>query len=217
MEDSKFEFCLAYRDQIEKLLYHCAECGELPRNRGDQSKRNVPIKRNITWTIKGTSATASWYCSCNGKKTPLTWSTQPFIEETQMRLGNLAVTAAMVVAPIDHTSMHHFAKAIHMPFFSEQTFHLNKRYFVNPAIEELYEKHRNNVLDQVIDAPPKKLDIAIDAQYDSPGYSAEIACETMMDIKTHVWFWHLLSHTKAKLTAFPIEWSFMEQRRLSKK
>lgn len=193
---SEFECCLVYKDQLELLLNRCFACGELPRAPGQFSKKKPlrEVKRNITWTITGTNVTASWYCSCNGGKNSLNWAAQPFIDGTKMRSGNLAVSAAMTVAPIDHTSMDHFAKALNMPFFTEALFHDNKRHFVNPVIEQLYEKHRSDVLDRVIDSPPKKLDIAIDAQYDSPGYSADLACETMMDINTRLILTFAITH-----------------------
>jgi hypothetical protein len=90
VKEIKFEFLLVQLSQLELLLQRCAQCGRLPRGRGKPSKRpSTPklTKRQITWTLRGTCATASWYCNCKDKgKTPIRWSTQVFVEGTRMRI-----------------------------------------------------------------------------------------------------------------------------------
>jgi hypothetical protein len=99
-----------------------------------------------------------------------------------MRAGNLAVTAAMVAAPIDHTSIDHFAKSMRLPMISCRAFHLNKSGYVNSMVKKLYAEHKSLVLEHVTDAPAYPLEIAIDGQYDSVGYSAELECESAMHV-----------------------------------
>lgn len=189
VQNNEFEYCLVSRQELEKLLYFCPHCGARPRKRGRQPKEPPPLQsmnareqRNITWKVKGTNVSAYWKC-CDKSNNQKNWFAQTKIGE--MYSGNLAVCAGMTVAPIDHSSMKHFAKAINMPMISESTFHAHKMLFVNPAISELYFGKQQEVLRQVQGVPPHEIDVAIDAQYDSPGFCAELASETMMDIKSN--------------------------------
>jgi len=98
-----------------------------------------------------------------------------------MRDGNLSVTAAMVAAPIDHSAMKHFSSALRMPMFSKRSFNINKRLYVQPIVKELYLEQQKEVLALVANEP---LNLALDGQFDSPGYSSELCRVTALDVTT---------------------------------
>jgi solute carrier family 8 (sodium/calcium exchanger) len=118
------------------------------------------------------------------------------IEGTETREGNIAVTAAMTAAAIDHPSIRYFSKAINMPMISEWTFFHLKKYYVESSIKEIHSEQKDLILERVIGAPPEPMDIAIaiDAQYDSPGYSAELACETVMHVPSKLILAFAITH-----------------------
>jgi hypothetical protein len=97
----------------------------------------------------------------------------------------------MVAAPIDHVAMSHFYYALQMPLLSNHNYCLNKRLYVQPVIKELYLEQQKEVL-AVVDNEPLKL--AIDGQFDSPGYSSELCRVTALDIATNLVVSFAVSH-----------------------
>lgn len=197
LEDSPYEYFLVSRSQLTQLFQRCLRCGRLPRGRGVPPKRlrkskTPPPRRTLFITTRGTSVTISWYCTCkDGGKNRQSWSTQPLIEGTEMRSGNLSIAAAMVAAPIDYPAMKHFSSSLQMPMFSNVSFYDNKRLYVQPMIKELYLEQQKHVLALVAYEPLK---LALDGQYDSPGYSSELCRVTALDATTNLVVTFAVSH-----------------------
>jgi hypothetical protein len=87
----------------------------------------------------------------------------------------------MVAAPIDYPAMNHFCTALRMPIFSKSSFYDNKRLYVKPIIKCLYLEQQKEVL-ALVDHEPLKL--ALDGQFDGPGYSSELCRVTALDVDT---------------------------------
>src|SRR5690242_19997502 len=98
----KPKFVLVEVEQLELLLQHCHQCGQAPGGRK---------ARTINWTKKGTNMTAVIRCPCQ-KYGRIRWSAQSYIEGTETRTGNLAVTAAAAVAPIGYPDLASFFSSL---------------------------------------------------------------------------------------------------------
>jgi hypothetical protein len=194
-KDVKFEFLLVQLSQLEILLQRCAQCGRLPRGRGKPSKRPMTpkfTKRLINWTLRGTCATASWYCACKDRgKSAIRWSTQVFVEGTRMRQGNIGIAAAMTASPIDYPTGSAFAKAIRMPFLSRASFYEINVHYVSPVIESIFATQQSEIFARM---DPLPLHLAIDGQFDSPGYCSELCRVTAIDVHTRLVLGFAVSH-----------------------
>ena len=98
-------------------------------------------------------------------------------------LGNVAIAAAMAAAPIEHSSMDHFSKALGMAMFVEKTYHRHVHDYFDKAVQVMYEKQKESVLEEILKRK-EPVDICIDGRYDSVGYSAEMAVESVLEVST---------------------------------
>lgn len=155
---------------LEKLLQRCVLCGDLP---GGCSTGKA---RNITWTQSGTSLTATMRCKCKVND-DIRWSTQHFIDGTKTRTGNVAVAAAAQVAPIAYPELFSFFQALSMPIFSKSSFLRLSENYVWPTVEAQYKAQQSQIFTGLADP----VNVALDGQYDSPGYSAELCAVSALD------------------------------------
>ena len=158
IEDDKPTYLIVELSQLKILLQHCHICGKIP---GGRSKGK---SRTINWTRNGTCFTAVTRCLCQ-KDNRIRWSTQKFVEGTETRSANLAITAAAQVAPIGYPDLASFFYALKMPFLSKMHFLRLSKHHVWPSVEFEYRKQQKEIVSGI--ANPIR--IAIDGQYDSPG------------------------------------------------
>lgn len=72
-------------------------------------------------------------------------------------------------------------RAASIPFMSKNRFlHLSKNY-IWPAIEDEYYKRKSDLINSL----PDTINVAVDGNYDSPGYSAELCAVAAIEESTH--------------------------------
>ena len=92
-----------------------------------------------------------------------------------MRHGNLATVAAASVAPVDYPNISAFFRALKMPFITKQSYRTKRRHYVDPVISKVYEEQRCTAMEEAKRCSPDGLAVAMDGQFDSPGYQVKIA------------------------------------------
>uniref|UniRef100_A0A914D5Q4 Uncharacterized protein n=1 Tax=Acrobeloides nanus TaxID=290746 RepID=A0A914D5Q4_9BILA len=177
-------FAVVELKQLKILLQRCHECGRIPGGPSKGKLRNITWKqtggpskeklRNITWKQTGSNLTAHYRCACKDK---CSWSTQSTIPGTDTRLGNLALVAAAHTAPIGYPDLASFFHAAKIPIFAKRHWHNQSRCFVFPTIEDHYFRMNADLKNSLV-APIK---IAVDGQYDSPGYSAQLCAVSAVE------------------------------------
>uniref|UniRef100_A0A914DA78 Uncharacterized protein n=1 Tax=Acrobeloides nanus TaxID=290746 RepID=A0A914DA78_9BILA len=175
-DDKKPKYALVELAQIEKLLQRCMLCGKLPSGPGGRLSQN---SRKVTWTQNGTNVTATIRCACNNSVTQR-WAGQEFLPETRTRSGNIALTAAAQVGPVSFPDLSAMFRSAKIACFSKSNFQKISKYYVYPCIEEEYYKQQSDLLREI----PDPANIALDGQYDSPGFSAEMAAITAIEQTT---------------------------------
>jgi phosphoglycolate phosphatase-like HAD superfamily hydrolase len=78
-----------------------------------------------------------------------------------------------------------------MPMLSERIFKLNKRLYVQPLIKNIYHEHQTEM--QAL-AAGEPLMVALDGQFDSPGYCSELCRVTALDVNTNLVVTFAVSH-----------------------
>lgn len=139
-------------------------------------KKYIGEPRKIKWTRSGSCVIAHWNCSCQTSRNERKWEAQELVGETKIFSGNIVMTTAARVSPIEYNDLYTFCLSANIPFVGKSTFLSYSNKFAWEAIERFYT-------DQVPEVkPPIKL--AADATYDSPGHNAMYASTTVMDVNT---------------------------------
>uniref|UniRef100_A0A914CXI8 Transposase n=1 Tax=Acrobeloides nanus TaxID=290746 RepID=A0A914CXI8_9BILA len=184
LEDDEFEYVIVEKSQLLQLLQRCHLCGKYPREKSVKkattSRRSDPPMRHIKWAKRGVNVTAAYYCACRGKK-QIRWSSQPVLEGTQTRKGNIDIVAAAIAAPISFTDLDAFCRALKLPIISKRRFNVHMSSYVKPCISDMYHMQKSDIIQNDIELPLK---LAIDGQFDSPGFSAEFCNVSALDIET---------------------------------
>lgn len=104
-----------------------------------------------------------------------------FVSGAKTRIGNIAVVAASQVAPISFADLSSFFEAASIPLMKKRSFLLLSKAYVWPTVEDEYYRQKSDLIRSV----PNPANIAIDGNYDSPGFSAELCAVAAIEETTH--------------------------------
>uniref|UniRef100_A0A914DEU7 Uncharacterized protein n=1 Tax=Acrobeloides nanus TaxID=290746 RepID=A0A914DEU7_9BILA len=121
---------------------------------------------------------------------------------TETLSGNLAIVAAAQVAPVGHSNFNALFKAAKMLAISEAHFLRLSKWYVWPTVEDAYAMKQAHIIESL----PELIDIAIDGQYDSPGFSSELCAVSAIEGTTKQIVDFAVVH-KSETKMFLAEWS----------
>lgn len=106
IRDDKRNF-IVNEEQLWKLLRHCQNCGSYCSN---------PV-------IVGHGVDAEFHVDCVNCKDVVSWSTQPDLESSKLKKGNLDVTASVLLSGRTYEDFSSVAANLDLKILAESTFY----------------------------------------------------------------------------------------------
>lgn len=107
--------------------------------------------------------------------------TKNLIPGTLTRVGNIAIVAASQAAPISFVDLNSMFAAASMPLLAKRRYLSLSKAYVWPAVEDAYYRQKSDLVRFVQDP----VNVAMDGNYDSPGFSAELCAVAAIEEETH--------------------------------
>ena len=127
-------------------------------------------------STKGTLVTVELFCSSNHNSS---WRSQPFVKG--IAAGNLLLSAAILFSGNTYQRIFDLTKSLKLLMFSSGTYFSIQKSYLFPAVNRIYQTHRQLRLSHHIDNQ-HSLDLIGDGRCDSPGYNAKYGTYTVMNI-----------------------------------
>ncbi|CAL2047554.1 unnamed protein product [Caenorhabditis brenneri] len=124
---------------------------------------------------------------CNNCKNMWTWSSSRSTPNKKSHLVNRDISSACTVTGIPFNKVCTFFKVMHIPCQSKNEHHRFVKKYLSPVIHDEYKQSQEEVLKIVLKEAEKghSLDLAGDAQWDSPGHSALNCQYVLVDVATN--------------------------------
>lgn len=149
------QFLVVDWDLLQSLMRRCPTCGQISRISHVSTKGSM-LKVEISCDIHTTY-----------------WASQESKES--ISVGNMQMSAGILLSGLTFESIKRFMQISGIQFLGRSAFFDLQRRFLFPAINSVYIKQRNEILNETKD---KCLDIIGDGRFDSPGSSAKYGTRT---------------------------------------
>jgi len=155
---------LVFETELDRLFTTCSHplCG-------------CPVA-SINKHTTGSMLTVTTLCTANHT---VSWHSQPQIR--RMPVGNLLISASILLSGSAYSKVNRFAQLLRMPILCESEFCRIQKTYLFPTVNDYWTMHQTAIL-SVLSSDDLRL--GGDARSDSPGYSATYTSYTLMDLKT---------------------------------
>ena len=156
---------MVFESNLEELLKFCKNCGS-PVIKLEKMKRD-----------EGSMIAYKIWChqGCEYK-----WQSQPYLDETSRQpVGNILLSAAILMTGNTYGRVASVAKAANMRFISETTYLSHQKQNLIPVIQDTWKKQKAEVIAEIKKKGP--LTLVGDSRCDSPGHNAKFGSYTLME------------------------------------
>ncbi|KHJ82586.1 hypothetical protein OESDEN_17720, partial [Oesophagostomum dentatum] len=169
-------YFLVEGEQLLKLFRYCPQCG-------------TKLSK-VELTAAGTAPVVRFLCPLCSLRAPYAskWEGQKrAVEHSREKMfkGNVAACVSLITTGLRFVELKRFAEQLRLSLFSD-TYYWKIFSLTKPAIEKVYSRHEEHVMDVVISnyQAGEGLHLAADGAYDSRGYSALIGKVVLSDTAT---------------------------------
>jgi len=155
---------VVFQSSLKQLFKYCSNCGELV----------VDYSTQLTGSLLSVSTTCM-------KGHQFKWNSQPLLTN-QSPVGNLLISSSILFTGNTFNTIKNFASCLNLKLFSEKTFYSIQDRYLFPAVNDLWEKMQEDIINDIKAKPLLKLNG--DGRCDSPGHNAKYGTYTLMDSDT---------------------------------